>query len=223
MSSPRPSTRSTCNYRCREQIVVHANTLISCDPRSSRRMRAHKDVGSVTLRRYASTEHEAQVLAEEITGRLRAGAAPASIAVLVRSGYRANDLVAEMRALGLPVSDWRGDTYQPAGRRTFAAAMSCLRGTLNNRQAERLCELIGIEDTGERDTDVFLHAAQERPVAAGLLRDASARIRGRERARRRPAGSACCGGGRPRHREHARGAGRRGRRLPGARRAVHAR
>jgi DNA helicase II / ATP-dependent DNA helicase PcrA len=159
----------TCNYRCRNEIVAYANALISCDPRSSRRMRAHKDGGSVTLRRYASTEQEAQALAEEITGRLAAGAAPASVAVLVRSGYRANDLVTGLRAKGLPVSDWRGDTYQPAGRRTFIAAMSCLRGTLNNRQAERLCDLIGIEDTGERDTDAFLHAAQERPVAAGLL------------------------------------------------------
>lgn len=159
----------TCNYRCRTSIVQRANELISCDPRSIRRMRAHRDGGSVSLRRYASTEREATELAAEMAERLAGGATPASIAVLARSGYRANDLVAEMRRLRLPVSDWRGETYQPAGRRAFITALSCLRGTLNDRQAERLCALIGIADPGNRDTDAFLREAQEQPVAVELL------------------------------------------------------
>ena len=159
----------TCNYRCREAIVAHANELISCDPRSIRRMRADKDGGTVTVRRYQDTDQESRQLAREISERLKAGASPASIALLTRSGYRADGLVAELRRLRLPVSDWRGDTYQPAGRRVFITALSCLRGRLNNRQAERLCALIGIEDPGERETDALLHAAQEKPVAAELL------------------------------------------------------
>jgi DNA helicase-2/ATP-dependent DNA helicase PcrA len=159
----------TCNYRCREVIVTHANELISCDPRSIRRMRADKDGGTVTLRHYDSTDQEARQLAHEIAERLAAGVSPASIALLTRSGYRADGLVAELRRLRLPVSDWRGDTYQPAGRRAFITALSCLRGRLNDRLAERLCALIGIEDSGERDSEAFLRAAREMPVAAELL------------------------------------------------------
>jgi hypothetical protein len=48
-----------------------------------------------------------------------AQAAGADIAVLVRSGYRANDLVSELRRRHIPVTDWRGDTYELAERRAF--------------------------------------------------------------------------------------------------------
>ena len=161
----------TCNYRCRQEIVRRANLLMSADPRPSGRvMRADKSGGSVTLRSFASIEAEAAALAQEIGDRIEDGTSrPADVAVLVRSGYRAREIVEALRRRALPVSDWRGDTYQLAERRIFVTAMSAVRGKLTDRQAARLCDLMSVEVPDERATDKLLEALSPHPVADELL------------------------------------------------------
>jgi DNA helicase-2/ATP-dependent DNA helicase PcrA len=159
----------TCNYRCAEEIVTRANALIAADPASSgRRMRAHRAGGTVDLRTSASVELEAGSVASEIAARIAAGQPAHEIAVLTRSGFRANDLVAALREQRLPVSDWRGDTYQPRERRTFITALSVLRGRLNDRQARRLCGLMQVGLPELRGTEELLSFYDGHPVAAEL-------------------------------------------------------
>jgi DNA helicase-2/ATP-dependent DNA helicase PcrA len=159
----------TCNYRCHEEIVSRANALIAADPNSSgRRMRAHHAGGTVVLKTSSSVNVEADVVATEIEQRVVAGQPARDIAVLVRSGFRANDLVAALRARRLPVTDWRGDTYQPRERRTFITVLSALRGNLNDRQARRLCELMQVDLAERCMTEDLLAAHEGHPVADEL-------------------------------------------------------
>lgn len=160
----------TCNYRSRLRIVERANALISADPRASgRQMRADKDGGQVDLRVFSTVDEEAEELSDEILELLNY-VPPTSIAVLVRSGYRANDLVAALRRRQIPITDWRGEIYEPRERRIFVTAMSALRGTLSERRARRLCEFLGVPKTEERDTQTFLEGLSADPVAEELLR-----------------------------------------------------
>jgi len=159
----------TCNYRSRTQIVDHANSLIAADPKASgRQMRASKAGGEVGLRTFSSVEEEAETLAEEIEA-VTSDAPPTSVAILVRSGYRANDLVAALRQRHIPVTDWRGDIHEPPGRRAIVTAMSALRGTLNERRARRLSEFLGVPETDERETQAFLRGLPGNSIAAALL------------------------------------------------------
>jgi DNA helicase-2/ATP-dependent DNA helicase PcrA len=161
----------TCNYRCYEEIVSRANALIAADPDSSgRRMRAHHPDGMVILKTSNSVDAEADVIATEIEQRVAAGQPAHDIAVLVRSGFRANDLVGALRARRLPVTDWRGDTYQPRERRTFITVLSALRGTLTDRQSRRLCELMQVEVAEQCATEDLLNVHQGHPVADELQR-----------------------------------------------------
>lgn len=159
----------TWNYRSRTSIVDVANNLISADPNASgRQMRAHKEGGDVDLRVYASVDEEARTLAEEIEESLSSTQAT-SIAVLVRSGYRADGVVAALRARGVPVTDWRGEIYELAERRTFVTAMSALRGTLNERRRRRLCEFLNVDVTDQESMHDFLQELAGDPVADALL------------------------------------------------------
>lgn len=160
----------TCNYRSRERIVTCANSLIAADPNASgRQMRANRDGGEVSLRVFSTMDVEAEALADEIAGLLR-DSPPSSVAVLVRSGYRANELVEALRRRRIPFTDWRGDIYEARERRTLATAMSALRATLNPRRMRRLCELLGVPETDERDTHTFLARLEGNPVAEELVR-----------------------------------------------------
>lgn len=158
-----------CNYRSREKIVKAANALIAADPNASgRAMRADRSGGEVEFRVFGSTDEEAEALAEEIESLIE-DVPPTSIAVLVRSGYRAHELVAALRSRHLPVTDWRGDAYEPEERRAFGTAMSVLRGRLNDRRAARLCEFLGVPKTDEEDTHAFLGGLAGNPTADDLL------------------------------------------------------
>ncbi len=161
----------SCNYRCRKEIVTHANRLIAADPAASgRHMRADKPAGDVALVDYATTSDEAAALGEEIADAVvERGVPAASIAVLVRSAFRADELVAALRARGVPVTDWRGAAYEPAERRILITCMSVIRPRLNNRQARKLSELLGRDVLDERDTHAFLEAHTGHPVADALL------------------------------------------------------
>lgn len=160
----------TCNYRSRQEIVDHANRLIRANPGASgRTMRADKAGGEVELRTYTSTTEEAAEIGEEIERLLRDMPAR-SLAVLVRAGYRADELVQDLRIRGVPITDWRGDTYAPRERRAFVAALSCLRPSLNDRRARRLAELLNVDPADEEDTHAFLTGLEGVPAAEELLK-----------------------------------------------------
>lgn len=159
------------NYRCREEIVKRANLLIAADPRASgRQMQADKTGGFVEVRSYGSTSEEASAIAEEIANSiLDQGTSPADIAILVRGAPRAVEIVEALGERGMPVSDWRGAAYESEERRMMIACFATVRSQLRTRQASRLSELIGVELIEERDTQKFLEAHSDSPVAAELL------------------------------------------------------
>lgn len=161
----------SCNYRCREEIVERANRLIAADPNSSgRRMRASKGGGVVDPRTYVNTEAEASELGAEIADLVLAQKVPAaSIAILARSGPRANELVAALQDHRVPLTDWRGAAYAPPERRMLITCMTVIRARLNDRQASKLSDLIGGQPIEERDTHAFLEAHAGHPVADELL------------------------------------------------------
>jgi DNA helicase-2/ATP-dependent DNA helicase PcrA len=81
------------NYRCREQIVVHANRLIAADPRpSGRTMRAKKTGGQVVHASFRDTREEAQRLGSEISELVLERDVPAAT-IAVLSGWAASQRV----------------------------------------------------------------------------------------------------------------------------------
>ena len=161
----------SCNYRCREEIVHRANQLVAADPNSSgRRMRASKTGGTVDSRTYLNTQAEASALGAEIADLVLAQDVPAaSIAILARSGARANELVTTLRDHRVPLTDWRGTAYEPAERRMLITCMTVIRARLNDRQASKLSALMGAEPIEERDTHAFLEAHAGHPVSDELM------------------------------------------------------
>ena len=161
----------TCNYRSREEIVRRANLLIAADPRASgRRMRAEKPDGSVDVQRYASDQHEAQAVADAVAelvldDKVSAG----SIAVLVRIGFHADDVVRAIQNHDVPVTDWRSVQQLPRERRIFKTCMSVVRPRLTTAQATKLSELLRVDVTDERDTHALLEAHAGNAVADELL------------------------------------------------------
>jgi len=161
----------TCNYRCREAIVSKANLLIAADPGcSGRQMRPDKSGGVVDLHRFSNTVQEAQEVAANIAGRVfDQGQLPSSIAVLVRNGPRAAEIVSALLERGVPVTDWRGVAYESAERRMLITCLSALRPKLHSRQASRLAEFMGVELVDERDTHAFIELQAGNAVADELL------------------------------------------------------
>lgn len=159
------------NHRSREAIVAHANSLISADPQASgRQMVPVKDGGTVELQEFGTTMAEASAIGDEIADLIfNEGVSPAEIAVLVRSGWRADEIVGVLSGRGVPLTDWRGATYESEERRMMIACFSTVRASLRTRHASRLSELIGVELIEERDTEKFLEAHAGSPVAAELL------------------------------------------------------
>jgi DNA helicase-2/ATP-dependent DNA helicase PcrA len=159
----------TVNYRSRSNIVAVANSLIAASPSSSgRRMRAHRTGGSVELRAYETTEREADDIGAEISGMVSGGAGTADIAVLARSGWRADLILEDLQKRGIPVSDWRGETHTPEDRRLLAACLAAVRGTLNARQVEVLSAVMRVEPSGAMDTEAFISKYANTPLAIGL-------------------------------------------------------
>lgn len=160
----------TVNYRSGSNIVALANTIISATPGSSgRRMKAHHDGGKVEVRSFATLEDEASKIATEIAGCVAQAARTADIAVLVRSGWRANRIVEELVVRGVPVSDWRGDAYAPESRRILSACIAAVRGQLNARQIETLTGVMRVNAThGAMDTEQFIEMHATQPLAIGL-------------------------------------------------------
>ncbi len=161
----------TRNYRCARSIVDAANALIACDEHASgRRMLVVKNGGEVRPEVFDNANAEASAMGDEIEVRINDGTSPGDIAILVRSGYRAKDLLIELQRRNLPVSDWRGPTYEPRGKQTLATCLSVIRGRLSDRQATRLAELFGEPTPEERESINFLSVLGG--DAAGCLREA---------------------------------------------------
>jgi DNA helicase II / ATP-dependent DNA helicase PcrA len=159
------------NYRCREEIVRRANLLIAADPNASgRQMQPDKTGGTVEVRWYESTSQEAETIASEIANAvLVEGVSPTAIAVLVRGGWRANDVVNALVEQQVPLSDWRGSAIASEGRRKMIACLSTIRARIRDPQASRLAELLGADLIEERETQKFLEAYEGNPVSAELL------------------------------------------------------
>lgn len=161
----------TRNYRCARLIVDAANALIACDGQASgRRMLSVKEGGEVRSEVFDNVNAEASMVVDEIESRLSTGIAPGDIAILVRSGYRARDLLTELQRRNLPVSDWRGPTYEPKGKQALATCLAVIRGRLSDRQAMRLAELLGESTPEERESIAFLDTFDG--AAASQLREA---------------------------------------------------
>lgn len=159
------------NYRSARCIVEAANALIACDDKASgRSMQVVKEGGEVLVTPYEHAAAEATAVVDEIEARLAEGTPPGDIAILIRSGYRADDLVAELQRRSLPISDWRGPTYEPRGKRTLATCLAVVRGRLSDRQANQLAELFDQDVPESRDSIEFLEALDCQ--GASLLREA---------------------------------------------------
>jgi ATP-dependent DNA helicase UvrD/PcrA len=159
----------TVNYRSASKIVAVANLIIAATPGSSgRRMRAHHQGGDVVLRSFRDLDEEAIDIGAEITGAVSRDTGTANIAVLVRSGWRADRIVQELSARGIPVSDWRGETQTPESRRLLGACLSAVRGGLNSRQVEALSAVMSVEPLGALSTEEFLAMHKNMPLALGL-------------------------------------------------------
>jgi DNA helicase-2/ATP-dependent DNA helicase PcrA len=167
-ASPYPLT---INYRCREAIVTCANRLIAADPSASgRRMRAFHPDGEVRSLVFTTIEEEAAAVAGEIAGLIeREEARPPDIAVLVRSGFRVRELLPELDNVGIPVTNWLGQSYEPEERRTLRICLSVVRGRLDDRQARRLFSLLMIPESEERDPRAILEQYGHVPAAPLLL------------------------------------------------------
>jgi DNA helicase II / ATP-dependent DNA helicase PcrA len=159
------------NYRSGRVIVDVANALIAASPSASgRRMRAAREGGAVEHQTYATAELEATDIAGQIARAVGAGTPASAIAVLARAGRRADGILHALKLHSLPVSDWRGETHTSEGRRLLAACLATVRGTLNARQTQVLCGLMGVDATGKCDTEAFLELHAREPLAQGLNR-----------------------------------------------------
>jgi len=159
----------TVNYRSASNIVAIANRIIAATPGSSgRRMSAYREGGVVELRSFRTLEEEATDIAAEIAGAVSQGRGTADIAVLVRSGWRADRIVQELGTRGIPVSDWRGEAQTPESRRLMGACISAVRGSLNARQVEVLSAAMGVESVGACSTEEFIAKHAALPLVCGL-------------------------------------------------------
>jgi DNA helicase-2/ATP-dependent DNA helicase PcrA len=148
----------TFNYRCREEIVAYANRLIAADPDASGRQMRHVYAGGkVRHLAFSSEEAEATFIAGEIRSLIEdEDVEPAAISVLGRAAWRATPLLEALEREGIPTTNWLGEAFEPPERQALTVVLSVLRATLNDRQARKLCELLEIEDSEERDVQQLL-------------------------------------------------------------------
>jgi DNA helicase-2/ATP-dependent DNA helicase PcrA len=166
----------TLNYRCRERVIEYANRLIRADPDASgRQMEPVYQGGEVRSLAFGYEEEEADTLAAEIEELIASGVPGEDIAVLARAAWRATPLLHALEAKGVRTANWLGDRYDPVERQTFSTIVSVVRGRFTERQAVKLCDLLDVEDTGERDVAAILEQQEGAPAVRDLsrLRDAA--------------------------------------------------
>jgi DNA helicase-2/ATP-dependent DNA helicase PcrA len=157
------------NYRCRKKIVARANRLITSDEEGSgRQMKAHYDGGVVASRAFLDVDSEADALGEEIARLIREERVqPMEIAVLSRRKKRLEAVLAQLENLGIPVSNWLGPSFEADERQALATCLSVAKGSLNERQRRRLCDLLEVAANEETDPEKILRACGS--SAAALL------------------------------------------------------
>ena len=162
----------TFNYRCREAIIAHANRLIAADPEASgRQMRHVYEGGEVRHRAFRDEETEAASIAREIGSLIEDDrVAPAEISVLARAAWRATPILETLERAGIPTTNWLGEAFEPPERQMLGVILSVLRASLNDRQAKKLCELLGVPESDERRVQAFLKQAADAPATPELLR-----------------------------------------------------
>jgi DNA helicase-2/ATP-dependent DNA helicase PcrA len=162
----------TFNYRCREAIVAHANCLIAADPEASGRQMRHVHAGGeVRHRAFLDEEAEAASISREIQSLIEdEGVAPAEISVLARAAWRATPILDTLERAGVPTTNWLGEAFEPPERQMLGVILSVLRGSLNDRQAKKLCELLDLPESDERDVQAFLEQSADAPAVPELVR-----------------------------------------------------
>ena len=160
----------TCNYRSTAAIVAAANRLLAADPAGSdRRMEADRSGGHVALWEFHDDQSEAAEIAAFVSRRLN-DCAPEDIAILVRNAYQGDSVEAALRAVGVPLSDWRGDLVDGEIRKTAAACLAILRPRLASRHETRICDLAAAEFVGHGDSELLIAALSGNPVIDELKR-----------------------------------------------------
>ncbi len=162
----------TFNYRCREAVIPHANRLIAADPQASgRQMRQVYEGGEVRHRAFRDEEAEAASIAREIQSLIEhEGVEPADISVLARAAWRARPILETLERAGVQTTNWLGEAFEPPERQMLGVILSLLRASLNDRQAKKLCELLDVAETGERNVQAFLEQEADGPAVPELLR-----------------------------------------------------
>ena len=161
----------TTNYRCHEIIATHANRLILADPAASgRTMRAAYSGGSVRSLVFDNVYDEADALVSEIQSKVTVeGIDPDDIAVLSRSRSRLQRFVVALERSHVSFSNWLDPTLRDDQRALMRTCFSVVRGSLNDRQAWKLFEFLGCQESGERDPVRILEANGDRVGAAELI------------------------------------------------------
>jgi ATP-dependent DNA helicase UvrD/PcrA len=161
----------TINYRCRQEILKHANELISADPEASgRQMVAAYDGGEVRHRVFANVVEEARSIVGEIEELVGTHGVKASeISILTRASWRVRAVLDELERRGIETTSWLGEAFDPPERRLLGTILAVVRQTLSERQELALCELLGVAVQRERSVDAFL-ARHESQVGCSELR-----------------------------------------------------
>lgn len=159
------------NYRCREEIVAVANRLITSGPDcSGREMVPVKDGGEVDVIHHHRESDEAVAIGDEIASLIATGSRkPSEIAILTRIEHHIDTLVAELDQRSVPISDWRGESFETEERKLMVSCFATIGGRLRSRHLERLSGLIAGEPVEETETQKFLEAHGDSPVAKELL------------------------------------------------------
>ncbi len=162
----------TFNYRCREAILTHANRLIAADPEASgRQMRHVYEGGEVRHLTFRDEASEAGSIAREIQSLVDdEGVTPSDICVLARAAWRATPILETLERVGIPTTNWLGEAFEPPERQMLGVILSALRGSVNERQAKKLYELLDTPDSGERNVQALLEGAGDGSVVTELLR-----------------------------------------------------
>jgi superfamily I DNA/RNA helicase len=157
------------NYRSGRRIVAAANRVIDKatdrpDPREMSPEDAAKD-GELVVRGWNDNDEQAVELALEIAGQ-----DPEGVAILVRNRYLADPIVAALRGLGVPVTDWRSSRLFPMGRRLCVILMRVAeRATISQYEATWIARLSHRRDTiDERRPDQLLAILKGAPAADAL-------------------------------------------------------
>ena len=160
---------TAAQHRCARKIVELGNRLIRSYPLSSgRQMKPHKQGGKVRYAQFHDKVAEAEKVSAEIQDLILSGAKPSQFAILVRASYRASSIVENLESAGLPVARWYGPGYDTQARKAVETCLSVARGRLSERQIRRLCDLLGLKDTGERVTTKVLAAGKSLPAVRPL-------------------------------------------------------